>query len=173
VTAILILAQALALAPATSPPGRLRLDSTSLRADIRPVAPWCRGHPRAELTLTNTTEKTIWVALERPVGREMSWDHYSYFDDHGGGATRGIADGDTLSFLRSGRATRLDPRASAKWVLRLGSEALHPGRAELSVQGPVEGTMQLDDPHVTLYEFDAKMSVVLSHSGRCYRPRGG
>jgi hypothetical protein len=171
VTAILVLI--LALDAVTSPAGKLRLDSTPLRSEIKPIAPWCGGHPRVQLSLTNTTETTIWVALERSASRETPWEHYSYFDNHGGDAVGGVADGDTLSFLRSGRATRLDPGASAKWILRLGSEELHPGRAELSVRGPVEGTTKRDDSHVTLYDFDAKVSVILSRSGRCYTPRGG
>jgi len=113
------------------------------------------------------------VALERGAGREIPWDNYSYFDERGGAAAGGITDGDVLSFLRSGHATRLDPGKSGKWLLRFGSEALHRGRAELTVRGPIEGTTNLDEAHVSLYEFDAELSVVLDRSGRCYTPRGG
>lgn len=173
-TLTLLLASLLALDATTAPKGRLRTDASALKADIKVVSPWCRGRPRVQLKLENTSQTTIWLALEHSPKQPIEWIHYWYLDDRGGGeGSGGAEDGDFLQFLRSGESTKLDPGKSGTWLLELGPMKLHAGEARVGVRGPVFGSTSLDEDRITLYEFRAEISVKLKKMGRCYNFGGG
>lgn len=174
-TAAVLLMSLVATDTSDPPAGEARSDASSLRAGVRPVGRWCHERVRVQLSLKNVSQRPIWIALEPPSKEPIEWMHYSFFyDDLGGGGVGagGVADGvDPLSFLRNGEGTRLEPGASARWLLQLDLERVRVGRVELTIEGPVEGTTDLTGSGITLYEFEAKVALAVRRAGRCFAAR--
>jgi hypothetical protein len=175
VAAAVLLLSLVVAAAADLPGPTLGSDGSALRARVTPVGPWCHGDPRLQLSLENVSEKPIWIALEHPSKVPIGGFDFAYFDDEGlvGMRTgRGGGDGgDLLSFLRSGQSTRLDPGASAKWLLQVGPVSLHVGRAELTVDGPIAWITNLEGSDLKVYAFEAKVALRVRRAGRCYAAR--
>jgi hypothetical protein len=147
-------------------------DPAGVTAVLRLDGPWCEGEPRVQLVLTNVSAYPLWLAID-PAEAAQAWlTSESYAHDQGGqGRGRSRCRGDSLPFLRSGRALHLDPGAAHSWQVVLGPFDLRPGMAEVSVNGRLEGAADLDADSTTRFEVEAKIETDLVPRGRCYLPQ--
>jgi hypothetical protein len=135
---------------------------------LLPAGRICDRRIRLLLTITNAARSTIWLDLDKPPAK-LEGLSTSYCSSTGCAVTTSVVcGGDTMSFLRSDDAVRLNPGESAMWRVTFDPLDLRPGDVTVDVSALVASTRDLSKTAPDRARIHAEARLRLVRKGRCF-----